>query len=61
MTRAYVFHFTSKTGEKCSVTIDLIHRPFGYTMEQATTDAITSVIEVKGSQWIADYETQIVE
>ena len=59
--RAYVFHFTGQDSTKCSVTIDLIHRPHGYTFEQAQMEAITAVLQVKGTGWVKDWKTQEVQ
>lgn len=59
--RAYIFHFTGQDNTKCSVTIDLIHRPHGYTFEQAQMEAITAVLKVKGAGWVKDWKTQEVK
>lgn len=58
--RAYDFYFRGRNGN-CSVTIDLTDRPVGYTLPQATMEAITAVIDVKGPGWIIDFETQEVQ
>jgi len=59
--RAYIFHFTGQDSTKCSVTIDLIHRPHWYTLEQAQMEAITAVIQVKGTGWIKSLAIQEVK
>jgi len=58
--RAYIFHFTGQDS-KCSVTIDLIHRPHRYTLEQAQMEAITAVLKVKGTGWIKNLMIQEVK
>ena len=58
--RAYVVHFTGKDGSKCSAAIDLITHP-RCSREQATSNAIASVIAAKGSGWIADFKVHEVE
>lgn len=58
--RAYVFHFTGKDGSRCSVSIDFVYTA-RVSREQATSNALGSVIQEKGPDWIASWECTEVE
>ena len=53
--RAYHFAFTGKDGRKASAVIDMIHMPYGTTVNQVTSNALAALIAAKGSNWLASY------